>query len=122
MFFANEAHVKRTINTYTNIGRLTDEPRPGYLVIYGRGGGAQSLHVGLVETVRELSPGVYELTTIEGNVSETVKRYCTRYTRYPKVKGQNDKEVPVGERVRDDAQYKLEQSNWCIFAFGQTWK
>ncbi len=122
VFASNEAHVVRTQNTYRNLNRFTDIPRPGYQVIYGVIGGTSSTHVGLVETVTELSPGVYELTTIEGNVSDTVKRYCTRYTVKPKQKYQNYRAVPKAEQSRDGVQYKLQKAEWYITGFGVTWK
>ncbi len=122
VFASNEAHVVRTQNTYRNLDRFTDIPRPGYQVIYGVIGGTSSTHVGLVETVTELSPGVYELTTIEGNVSNTVKRYCTRYVVHPKQKHQNYRAVPKAEQTRDDVQYKLQKEGWYITGFGVTWK
>jgi hypothetical protein len=121
VFASNEAHVVRTQNTYRNLGRFTDIPLPGYQVIYGVIGGTSSTHVGLVETVREIAPGVYELTTLEGNVSNTVKRYCTRYTLHPKQKYHNYRAVPRAEQTRTDVQYKLQKEGWYITGFGATW-
>ena len=47
-------------------------PKPGYIVIYGKRGSTPYTHVGIVESVKELGDGMYELTTIEGNVNSTI--------------------------------------------------
>ncbi len=122
VFVTNEAKVPNTFVAYNLAERITDIPRPGYEVIYGVIGSTPYTHVGIVETVKDLGDGVYELTTIEGNVSNTVKRYCYRYHLNPKVAHRNFKAVPAEEQTRDDAQYKLHKENWYITGFGQTWK
>lgn len=118
----NEAKVVLTQSAYRKAERFTDIPRPGYEIIYGVIGGTSSTHVGLVESVTDLGDGVYEITTLEGNVSDTVKRYCMRYSLNPKQKHKNMRTVPKNEQTRTDAQYKLQKSDWFITGFGQTWK
>ncbi len=120
--YAKEAAVPKAQGAYRNMNRFTDVPRPGYEIIYGVIGGTSSTHIGMVESVTEIGEGVYELTTLEGNVSNTVKRYCYRYIVNPKVKYQNFRAVPEAEQTRDDAQYELHKENWFITGFGQTWK
>ena len=122
VFASNEASVPNTALVYQRTERLTDIPRPGYQIIYGVIGGTPYTHVGMVESVRDLGDGVYELTTLEGNVSNTCKRYCFRYILNPKQAHRNFKAVPAQEQTRDDAQYKLHKDNWYVFGFGQTWK
>lgn len=118
----NEAKVPNTFVAYEKAGRISDIPRPGYEVIYGVIGSTPYTHVGIVESVKDLGDGVYELTTLEGNVANTCKRFCYRYILNPKVKHRNFKTVPAEEQTRSDAQYKLHQENWYITGFGQTWK
>ncbi len=122
VFVTNEAKVVLTFEAYQKAERITDVPKPGYEVIYGVIGGTSYTHVGMVESVIDLGDGVYELTTVEGNVSSSVKRYCYRYVQNPKTKYKNFRAVPKAERTRDDAQYKLHKENWFVTGFGQTWK
>ena len=122
VFMSNEASVPNTFVVYQKTERITDIPRPGYEVIYGVIGGTPYTHVGMVESVKDLGDGVYELTTLEGNVANTCKRYCFRYILNPKQAHRNFKPVPDREQTRDDAQYKLHKDNWYITCFGQTWK
>ena len=122
VFATNEAKVPNTYVAYEQAGRITDIPRPGYEVVYGVIGSTPYTHVALVESVVDLGGGEYELTTLEGNVGNTCKRFCFRYTLNPKRKHRNFLAVPAGEQTRDDAQYKLHSDNWYITGFGQTWK
>ena len=121
VFMMREVNVIRCRNSYILTERLVDIPKPGYQIFYGRIGGAPTLHTGLVETVRVIAPGIYDITTIEGNVANRVKRYCIRYTVEPKRKHHNMSAVPAGDRVVQDAQYKLHQPDWYITGFGRTW-
>ena len=121
VFVTNEAKVERTREAFEKAERLVEIPRPGYLIIYGVLGSTNSTHVGMVESVWEVSDGVYEITTLEGNVSSTVKRYCIRYLLDPPQRYHNLKAVPQDEQTRTDAQYKLHKENWYISGFGATW-
>jgi hypothetical protein len=122
LLVTNEAKVPNTQRAYRNAERFTDVPRPGYEIIYGVLGSTSSTHVGLVESVTDLGDGEYELTTLEGNVSNTVKRYCFRYLLNPTRKYHNFKTVPKALQTRTDAQYKLHKDDWYVTGFGQTWK
>ena len=122
VFYIHEATVPKLQTAYRSTERFTDVPRPGYMVIYGVVGGTSSVHVAMVETVTDLGDGVYDITTLEGNVSNTVKRYCIRYIQNPKKQYQNMRTLPKDEQTRDDAQYKLQSEKWFITGFGVTWK
>jgi len=122
VFLSNEAAVPNTYRVYEAAGRFTDIPRPGYHIIYGVIGGTPYTHVGLVESVKDLGDGVYELTTLEGNVANTCKRFSFRYVLNPRRTHRNFVTVPAQEQTRTDAQYKLHKDNWYITGFGQTWK
>jgi len=121
VFATNEAAVGNTYVTYEAAGRITDIPRPGYQVIYGVRGSTPYTHVGLVESVKDLGDGVYELTSLEGNVSSTCKRYAYRYILNPTRAHRNFRAIPAQEQTRNDAQYKLHRETWYITGFGQTW-
>lgn len=121
VFATNEAAVGNTYVTYETAGRITDIPRPGYQVIYGVIGSTPYTHVGMVESVKDLGDGVYELTTLEGNVGSTCKRYAYRYVLHPMQAHKNFVTIPADQQTRDDAQYKRHKENWYITGFGQTW-
>lgn len=116
-----EGAVPNARNGYVLTQRLVDIPKPGYQVFYGRIGGAPTLHTGIIETVKDISDGVYEITTLEGNVDSKIKRYCLRYSLNPKKKHHNISTVPADERSVENAQYKPHSSQWYITGFGATW-
>lgn len=87
------------MNWYKARGRFGSEPKPGALVIYGGSG-----HIGIVESV---SGGGY--VSIEGNLSDTVKRssgpscsavlgFC--YPNYPEPAQDASGQTLAGRRVR----------------------
>ncbi|MCL2544426.1 MAG: CHAP domain-containing protein [Clostridia bacterium] len=121
VFVTNEASVFNTYTAYEAAGRITDIPRPGYHIVYGVIGSTPYTHVGLVESVKDLGNGVYELTTLEGNVSNTCKRYSFYYILNPERPHRNFVPIPAELQIRDDAQYKLHKDNWCITGFGASW-
>ena len=96
-------------------------PKPGYIVIYGVRGSTPYTHVGIVESVTPLGDGLYELTTIEGNVNSTVKRMNYRYDATPKKRYYNLSEIPEAEITRQGCQYTLHKNTWYITGFGATW-
>ncbi len=96
-------------------------PKPGYIIIYGKRGSTPYTHVGIVESVKELGDGVYELTTIEGNVNSTIKRMNYRYDATPKKKYYNLSVVPQDEITEENCQYTLHNKEWYITGFGNTW-
>ena len=72
--------------------------------------------------IEALADGVYELTTLEGNVNSTVKRYRYRYDLTPKKAYHTMSVVPEGERTDDNCQYKLHNESWYVFGFCRTWE
>jgi len=96
-------------------------PKPGYIIIYGKRGSTPYTHVGIVESVEELDDGMYELTTIEGNVNSTIKRMNYRYDATPKKKYYNLSVVPQDEITQENCQYTLHNKEWYITGFGSTW-
>lgn len=96
-------------------------PKPGYIIIYGVRASTPYTHVGIVESVRELGDGLYELTTIEGNVNSTIKRMNYRYDATPKKKYDNMFAIPEGEITQENCQYTLQKDTWYVTGFGETW-
>lgn len=117
-----EAGVGKIYTGFETMNRLSDVPRPGYLVIYGKKGGYQYLHVGLVTDVVDNGDGTYILSTVEGNVSSRIKRYQYLYD----INGgkNNFKDCPEEMRTHteeDVFQYTKHNKEWCINIFCQTW-
>lgn len=85
-------------------------PKPGYLVIYGVRSSTPYTHVAIVESVRDLGGGLYELTTIEGNLNSTVRRINYRYKREPQAQIYNMSVVPENEITQENCQYTLRRT------------
>lgn len=96
-------------------------PKPGYLVIYGVRGSTPYTHVAIVESVTELGEGMYELTTIEGNINTSVRRMNYRYDATPAQEYVNMFRIPDEEITQENCQYKLQKNTWYITGFGATW-
>ena len=96
-------------------------PKPGYLVIYGVRQSTPYTHVAIVESVKELGDGLYELTTIEGNLNSTVRRLNYRYDANPKQPYRNMSVVPTDEITQENCQYTLQKDDWYVTGFCATW-
>lgn len=96
-------------------------PKPGYLVIYGVRASTPYTHVAIVESVKEMGDGVYELTTIEGNLNSTVRRINYRYDATPKRQYYNMSAIPEDEITEENCQYKLQKDDWYVTGFCATW-
>ena len=124
---AMEGRVGNVYYVFENHGRWQQAdkmeaiPRPGYIVIYGVRGSTPYTHVGIVETVKDLGEGVYELTTIEGNVNSTIKRMNYRYDATPNRKYYNMSNIPEGEITQENCQYTVHKKDWYVTGFGATW-
>lgn len=124
---AMEGRVGNVYYVFENHGRWQQAdkmeaiPRPGYIVIYGVRGSTPYTHVGIVETVKDMGDGVYELTTIEGNVNSTIKRMNYRYDATPKRKYYNMSNIPEDEITQENCQYTVHKKDWYVTGFGATW-
>ena len=116
VYYVFEAH-----DRWQQADKMEAIPKPGYIVIYGVRGSTPYTHVAIVETVTELGDGMYELTTIEGNVNSTIKRMNYRYDATPKKKFYNMSVIPEEEITRENCQYTLQKKDWYITGFGATW-
>lgn len=121
-----EAAVPKLDTGFSNMGRITNIPRPGYLVLYGRRE-SKSLaayafvHVGLITDVVDRGDGTYLIYSVEGNLSSRIKRFCYLY----------DANAPANRNMADapqDAQtdpatyqYTPQQNTWYVKEFCMTW-
>lgn len=110
-----EASVGKLLRGYQKMGRSTNVPQPGFLLVYGvRKSANKTVHVGLVYDVEELGNGKYRITTLEGNMSKRVKMYIHDYDMYAEDKTLNLTKVPQEERTleaSDIVDYKIATSS-----------
>lgn len=83
--------------------RATMVPQKGFILIYGCSYNI-SVHAAIVYDVVDLGEGKYRITTIEGNIKDSVKMFIRDYDMYAEVntnskKSTNLSEVPVEERT-----------------------
>lgn len=118
----SEAGVGKLLKGYTKMERLSAIPRPGYLVIYGvRDRVNKTVHIGMVTEVEPMENGVYLITTVEGNVSNTVKSYQYYYDSLADPQN-NISALPKDMWVNEKMSYKLHAKDWYINTFCQTYQ
>lgn len=116
-----EAAVPKLDTGFANMERVTKIPRPGYLVIYGSAKDSYGFkHVGIVTDVQDQGDGVYLVSTVEGNMSKTVKRYCYLYDSR-NLTHQNMSPAPQEVQTEADVQYTPHQDKWFVTEFCMTW-
>ena len=131
--FFEQGQVGHQFDGFMDMGRFVSVPKPGYLVIYADMSNAyRTVHIGSVTDVQDLGGGLYAVTTVEGNMSNSVKSYCFQYdsTRPNNMVGtekglklqNNMAELPAEMRTDPLVQYKLHTEHWSVFGFCQTWK
>ncbi len=127
--------VGKVIEGYNKMNRLTFVPRTGYLVVYGQKDSGNSMHVGIITDVQDLGNGQYLVKTVEGNMSNTVKRYCYLYTvgnaDESRANGKNNynygvygnySDCPEEYRTEPETyQYTIHSQKWYVFRFCATW-
>lgn len=131
--FFREGQVGNQYDGFNSLGRFVDVPKPGYMVVYADMSNAyRTTHIGSVTDVRDMGDGIYMVTTVEGNMSSSVKSYCYLYdsnktNHYIGVDNRNRlqynmSEVPVELQTDPLVQYTLHTDHWSVFGFGQTWQ
>ncbi len=131
--FFREGQVGNQYDGFWSLGRFVDVPKPGYLVIYADMSNAyRTVHIASVTDVKDMGDGVYAVTTVEGNMSNTVKSYCYLYDskKSNHMIGTEDRnklqynmsELPAELQTDPLVQYTLHTDHWSVFGFGQTWK
>ena len=131
--FFKEGQVGNQYDGFWSLGRFVGVPKPGYTVIYADMSNAyRTVHIGSVTDVKDMGDGIYAVTTVEGNMSNTVKSYCYLYdsNKSNHLIGTEDRnklqynmaEVPSDMQTDPLVQYTLHTDHWSVFGFGQTWK
>ena len=128
-----EGQVGNQYDGFFALGRFGSIPRVGYMVIYAEMDNLyRTTHIGIVVGVEDLGGGIYEITTVEGNMSSSVKSYRYRYdsnlTNHAATAEKNRKlnwnmiMVPEAEQTDPLVQYELHTDHWSVFGFCETWK
>lgn len=126
-----EAGVPKLRTGFTNMDRITDVPRPGYLIIFGAKGYYADVHVGMITDVVDRGDGVYQLFTVEGNIGGgTVKRYSFLYDSKAADIKTNMSYLPEEEWTEAGVYYEGPRQtksdgkkyNWYVQAICQTWQ
>lgn len=125
------AGVPKIYTGFNNMGRVSEIPRPGYLIVYGARDYYDFVHVGLVTDVIDRGDGVYQLFTVEGNVpTKTVKRFSFLYDSTAKP-DRNLSLLPEEEWAEPEiyhyegprqTQIDGKKYPWFVKGFCQTWQ
>ena len=131
--FLREGQVGNQYDGFYALDRFGPIPRVGYMVIYAEMKNAyRTTHIGIVVNAEELGNGIYRVTTVEGNMSNSVKSYCYLYDsnlvnhQVGKEKGLklqwNMSKMPDEQQTDPLVQYDLHTDHWSVFGFCETWK
>ncbi len=130
--FLREGQVGNQYDGFMKIDRFGGIPKPGYLVIYADLSKAyRTTHIASVTDVEDRGNGIYAITTVEGNMSNSVKSYQYLYDSNndnhmvgveKKLKlRKNMSELPESEQTNPLVQYALHTDHWAVFGFCETW-
>lgn len=131
--YLREGQVGNQYDGFMAMDRFVGVPKPGYLVIYAdMDNEYRTVHIASVAAVQDRGDGTYVITTIEGNMSNSVKSYAYVYNsaadnhlvgveqglrlRY------NMSVLPKEEQTDPLVQYTLHTDHWAVFGFCQTWE
>ena len=103
LYHVKEGSPGKLVRGYQIMERTTMMPQKGFIVIYGCSYN-KVIHAALVYDVEDLGNGKYRLTTLEGNIKNSIRMYIRDYdmnaeVNTNKTKSTNLTEVPEAERV-----------------------
>ena len=103
LYHCQEASPGKLLRAYQIMDRATMVPQKGFIVLYGCSYN-KVIHAGIVYDVQDLGDGKYRLTTLEGNIKDSIKMYIRDYDMNAEVntnkkKSTNLTEVPENERI-----------------------
>ncbi len=116
VYHVKEATPGKFLRAYQIMDRATMIPQKGFLVVYGCSYN-KTIHTAFVYDVEPLGGGRYRLTTLEGNVGDSIKMYIRDYDMNVQVntnsrKSTNLTEVPEDERtpIEGNVDYSITQA------------
>lgn len=130
-YSVREAGVPKIRTAFTNMERLTNVPKPGYLIIYGARDYYADVHVGIVTDVWDRGNGEYQVFTVEGNVGSAVKRFSFLYNANAEDQERNLTLLPEEEWLEpeiyhyDDPRQTSsggKKYKWYVTCFCATWE
>lgn len=103
IYHCKEASPGKLLRAYQLMERATMVPQKGFIIIYGCSYN-KVIHAGFVYDVEDLGGGKYRITTLEGNINDSVKMFIRDYDMNAEVntnskKSTNLSEVPENERT-----------------------
>lgn len=103
LYHCKEASPGKLLRAYQIMERATMVPQKGFIVIYGCSFN-KVIHAALVYDVQALGEGRYRITTLEGNIRDSIRMYIRDYDMNAPVdtnrkKSTNLSVVPEDERV-----------------------
>ena len=121
LFAVRQASQTKLYEGFQSRNRLSNLPRPGYYIIYGKKGSTPYTHVGLITAVKDMGEGVYLLETVEGNLNSRIKRYSYLYDSLAERKDRNIRPTPAEMQTQPDEFNYEYVKDFYINVFGQTW-
>ena len=121
LFAVKQASQTKLYEGFLNRNRLSNIPRPGYYIIYGRRGSTPYTHIGLITAVTDMGGGVYMLDTVEGNLNARIRRYRYLYDSLAEKKERNIRPIPQELQTEPENFLYKYVDNFYINVFGQTW-
>ena len=103
LYHVKEGSPGKLVRGYQIMERTTMVPQKGFIIIYGCSYN-KVIHAALVYDVEDLGGGKYRLTTLEGNIKNSIRMYIRDYdmnaeVNTNKTKSTNLTEVPEEERT-----------------------
>ena len=103
LYHCKEASPGKLLRAYQLMDRASMVPQKGFILLYGCSYN-RVIHVGIVYDVEDLGGGRYRITTLEGNINDSVKMFIHDYDMNASVNTNNKKStnlsvVPEEERV-----------------------
>lgn len=125
VFHVKESAPRKMQLGYLHMHRTARVPQKGFIVLYGSGSNGY-IHVGIVYDVAPLGNGRYRLTTLEGAMKNTVRKYIFDYDMNAEKK-KNITAVPKDEQIQKSTKtftyeyHKSGGTKWYINYFLMPW-
>lgn len=121
LFAVRQASQTKLFEGFQSRNRLSNLPRPGYYIIYGKRGSTPYTHIGLITRVEEMGEGVFLLETVEGNLGSRIKRFTYLYDSQSEKKERNIRPISEEMQTQPEVFNYTYVKDFYINVFGQTW-